>query len=56
VGDELDELRETAADRAARDRIAAMPRCVLCGRPLTVGQHGTHYVCRGVAQQRLDES
>jgi hypothetical protein len=35
--------------REARARVAALPRCRVCGRPLTLGQPGVHKVCRDKA-------
>lgn len=34
-----------AADSQARDRIADMPKCQLCGAPMCCGQLSTHHVC-----------
>jgi hypothetical protein len=37
-----------AADAQARARIAELPKCQLCNRPMCLGQPAAHYTCVGV--------
>lgn len=39
-----------AADDQARARVAAMPKCQICERPMCCGQLRAHHTCAGSLQ------